>query len=128
MKYFLISLFCVASLMISTTSSEEREDCWSFYMNRKYTEFDVGFKKSNDLAECQKTCFNTEYCYIVFEDTANNECYYNVIDGEELKQDNFVQDENFKEYYLQDCDAKGADADAGDVSDAGDESEGAGED
>ena len=108
MKYFLISLFCVASLTISTTSSEDREDCWIFYANRKYTAFDDGFKKGNGLDECQKTCYITEFCYIVFEDTTNNECYYNVIDGEELDQDKFVEDENFREYYLQDCKANGA--------------------
>nr|2K13_X Chain X, Saratin [Haementeria officinalis] len=98
---------------------EEREDCWTFYANRKYTDFDKSFKKSSDLDECKKTCFKTEYCYIVFEDTVNKECYYNVVDGEELDQEKFVVDENFTENYLTDCEGK----DAGNAAGTGDESD-----
>ena len=124
MKHFLISLFCLICT-ISSSSSEEREDCWSFYANRKYTEFSGNFKESNDFDECRKTCFKTDNCYIVFEDSENNVCYYNVVDGEKLDEEKFVVDEKFKEYYLTDCQSNADEVNASDEgnSDAGDQEE-----
>lgn len=49
----------------------------------KYTELYNGFNKSTNL----EMCYETEYCYIVFEDTTNNECYCNVADDAQLDRE-----------------------------------------